>query len=568
VALIAAVVFGLGQPALASVEPRWADFQLAGFADVILTGRVVDLRTGTDPVVNAIYTYVTIDVGRVLKGAVNDAQIVVKQLGGETATRGLRVSGQASFTLGEDVLLFLEVRPRDASLYTVALWQGKWTLARINGILTAVRNEHGSRIRAHWVLDLLDALIQRLAADRNVAAVNAHPADAAAATAQPYTLFDPAFRYNFSPLVDVQSGGQPGLPGGGLSELGAAASKWNQAGSSFVFGAGSLSGPARCYNDELGNSRVTVSFNDPCREIADDGGTLAVGGSYYDPSRGSTVNGVFFHEATEGFIVNNDSAVALSYLQNSNCFADIQLHELGHVLGLDHSSVNDAIMYPTLRSTCTAGARGLAADDVQGLLAIYPPATGGITPPSTAPTNLAVVVNGSKSITVSFDAVTADVRFASSAATSYRLDFATTPTGPVVSSVTTTATTVTIAIPVGLAGTFYVSVTALNSTGPGPSSLRIAFTITGCAPSPAPTGLTGSFVGGTATAMWNASPGATSYIVQAGSAPGLSDYTNVNIGNATTASAGGLPPGFRAYVRVIAMNACGQSAPSGDVLIQ
>jgi hypothetical protein len=568
-AAIAAVLLGVAQPAQASVEPRWADFQLAGFADVILAGRVVDLRAGTDPVVNAIYTYVTVDVSRVLKGAVTGAQVVVKELGGETATRGLRVPGQASFTLGEDVLLFLEVRPRDGTLYTVALWQGKWTVERINGILTAVRHEHGSTIRSQWVLDRLAALIQRLDTGRDVApVVNAHPADAAAAIAQPYKLFDPPFRYHFSPLVDVQSGGQSGLPGGGFAELAAAGAKWNNAGSSFVFREGSLSGPARCYDHELGNGRVTISFNDPCQEIADDGGTLAVGGSYYDPSRGSTVNGVFFHEATEGFVVNNDSAVALSYLRNSNCFADIQLHELGHVLGLDHSSVNDAIMYPTLSSACTAGARDLAADDVQGLLAIYPPPIGGITPPGTAPANLTVVVNGTSSITVSFDPVTSDVRFATSAATSYRLDFATAPTGPVVASLVATTTTVTIPIPPGLVGTFYVSVTGINSTGPGPSSLRVAFTIVGCAAPPAPTGLIGSVIGGTATAMWNPSAGAASYVVQAGSAPGRSDYANVNIGNATSVSAGGLAPGFLAYVRVIAVNACGPSAPSGEVLLQ
>jgi hypothetical protein len=34
-----------------------------------------------------------------------------------------------------------------------------------------------------------------------------------------------------------------------------------------------------------------------------------------------------------------------------------------------------------------------------------------------------------------------------------------------------------------------------------------------------------------------------------------------NVGPNTTVSAGGLPPGFSAWVRVIAVNACGQSPP-------
>lgn len=42
---------------------------------------------------------------------------------------------------------------------------------------------------------------------------------------------------------------------------------------------------------------------------------------------------------------------------------------------------------------------------------------------------------------------------------------------------------------------------------------------------------------------------------------------NQNIGNATQVSAGGLPSGFRAFVRIVAVNACGQSAPTADVLV-
>lgn len=61
---------------------------------------------------------------------------------------------------------------------------------------------------------------------------------------------------------------------------------------------------------------------------------------------------------------------------------DIAVHELGHALGLDHSTAADATMYPTYYY-CSQEMRSLAADDMAGAQALYPvsaPAT------NTAPT--------------------------------------------------------------------------------------------------------------------------------------------------------------------------------------
>ena len=51
-------------------------------------------------------------------------------LGGELGGEGLRVFDQAAFAIGDEVLLFIETRPRDGTLYTSALWQGKWVIAQ------------------------------------------------------------------------------------------------------------------------------------------------------------------------------------------------------------------------------------------------------------------------------------------------------------------------------------------------------------------------------------------------------------------------------------------------------
>ena len=121
------LLWGLAAPtaALADFAPRWSVAELGGFSDVILTGNVVSVVPGTDGS-GSIYTYVTIAVDDVLKGPVvaPPRQVVVKQLGGTIGTLPQVVWGQALFTPGEEVLVFLEVRPRDSTLYTAAHWLG------------------------------------------------------------------------------------------------------------------------------------------------------------------------------------------------------------------------------------------------------------------------------------------------------------------------------------------------------------------------------------------------------------------------------------------------------------
>jgi hypothetical protein len=48
----------------------------------------------------------------------------------------------------------------------------------------------------------------------------------------------------------------------------------------------------------------------------------------------------------------------------------IALHEIGHLLGLAHSSVSGAVMFPTVSANSTH--RALAADDLEGIRRLYP----------------------------------------------------------------------------------------------------------------------------------------------------------------------------------------------------
>ena len=50
---------------------------------------------------------------------------------------------------------------------------------------------------------------------------------------------------------------------------------------------------------------------------------------------------------------------------------DIAAHEFGHALGLGHSTLQPATMYPSV-STCSTALRTLDADDIAGVRALYP----------------------------------------------------------------------------------------------------------------------------------------------------------------------------------------------------
>ena len=547
VLLVAAMVLALAHNSQASNAPKWSDEQLSAFSDAIVMGRVVDLATGWDPAVDTIYTYVTVEVSEVLKGNLSPGRITIKQLGGEVGELGLSIIDQASFRRGEDVLLFLETRPRDRSLYTVALWQGKWNIERAaNGGRMAVRREPGSAAADFRSVDSLRVSANAVAAfGRGAATLNTSPVDSLAATPQEYVLMDIPYRYSFSPAVDVEAAGQPGLAGGGFSEIVASVNRWNGAGSTFTF-AGGTTTSARCTTQILNNRRVTISFMDPCGEISNTGGTLALGGSYYETTGGSTVNGQFFRNAVEGFIVNNDSTTAQNFLRQSGCFADIQLHELGHVLGLGHSSDSNAIMFATINNGCTSGAHGLGVDDIQGLLFIYPSSTP--PPPTSVPnpvTGLTATVSGNN-VTLRWNA--------SAGATSYRV-FATVGGATVFDGNVGNTTVVSATAP---NGTYTVTVFAVNSAGQS-AGASTTFVVGGpVSPPTAPATVT-AILGAnrTVTVSWSAGAGATSYRLLAVLNGAV--VFNSNVGATTSVGPVQVPPG-NYTVTIFSVNAAGESA--------
>jgi Matrixin len=144
---------------------------------------------------------------------------------------------------------------------------------------------------------------------------------------------------------------------------GQARDRWNQAVGTFRFTTGS---GAFC---NLNDGVSTLGFSGQDCSGADLGDLLAITVSRWRSSTGQLL------DADIVFNVNS------SDLRDPDVFRQVAMHELGHVLGLDHSDACGASGQGTLmRRVLVLNEPRLFApqpDDIQGALAIYPPSDSG-----------------------------------------------------------------------------------------------------------------------------------------------------------------------------------------------
>jgi hypothetical protein len=563
--LLAVIILALtiGAPVVsAETGAPFSIQQLSDVSSLIVRGRVVSVSSQWDPAVSGLYTYATIAVDETWKGDFAERQIVVKLLGGRVGDVELWVAGQAVLAVDEEVVLWLEVRPRDRTLYPAGLWQGVWKVRSADAEVSAERSGPSGQIRERTSLDTLRSIAA--GSTTTGESFTAFPSEFLEAAQFNYLPTDPGqppgrwHEADFGTLVSVDYQPPPGGLGGGLAELDAAIALWDSSGMNLQLQRG-VARSARCIGTFEGDGRISVAFNDPCGEISDSGSILGLGGAYMTPVL-RVVGGIPFQKIVQGMVVLNNSPGAYTYLSQRGCFQDSLAHNIGHTIGLGDETGN-VMMSPNPLPGCASGPSGLAADDVNGVRSIYPAGSGGALPG--APSGLSAIVNGS-TVTLNWSAPSsggAITTYVVEAGSARGLsDLATVPTNSTVTSVAFSG------IPFGL---YYVRVRGQNSTGPGAPSNEILLVVG--SPPGAPLGLSATVtVPQIVTLTWSAPPTGdpvSNYVLEAGSAPGLTDLAYAPMPNAQTSAVfGGVPTGTY-YVRVRAQNIAGMSAPSNELQV-
>jgi hypothetical protein len=398
-----AAVLALHTSTAATTFVTMSDEDLAHSSAVIAVGDVQAIATDSDAS-DGISTRVQVAVVDQIKG-VPQRSLTVVFPGGSAGDVRRVVYGAPQFYRGERVLLFLRQRI-DGQLTPNAMAMGKYTVAvspsgavvrrQLSGAgatVLAYDKTSGTLVQSaatdeRPLGEFLDTLRQLVAADPAAPAASAPfvtGADSSARWEDAFTfLGPPAARWTEPDDGDpvayamVPTGDRTlGAPAS-LGAVRSAMTAWSAAGSSLRMvqaGEGTPAPFATC------DGKSTIQFNDPFNEIgapSNCGGILAIGGYCTTSTATSTVKGTTFLRITEGDLTVNDGFDGCRYWTAPN-LAEVLTHELGHTIGLGHSSENSKEPNTTLKDATMFylahfDGRGAAlrSDDLAGLRALYP----------------------------------------------------------------------------------------------------------------------------------------------------------------------------------------------------
>jgi hypothetical protein len=302
--------------------------------------------------------------------------------------------------VGERVLLFL-VRNRRGALEPLFLSMGKFTILKgTDGADVAVRALGDARTLAvqrgslqqvsavsAYTLDslrhVLEALAHGVAASGLPLGVRAAPPRQ---VQQDFTFAGPPLTRWFlandaAPLTYwTSTNGDAGLGlSASITAVEAALGAWADVACAHL----SLMSVGRAAPAPFGtcDGQSQITFNDPFAEIPDPvncTGVLAVGGVCGDKGGPVEFHGTLFHQIAEGDVVVNAGFAGCPFWTLDN-LAELLTHEVGHTLGLAHSSndpsepdrsLRDATMYYAAHFDGRGAT--LASDDVAALCTLYP----------------------------------------------------------------------------------------------------------------------------------------------------------------------------------------------------
>lgn len=370
------------------------DQQLLETSAVVVTGTVTVIESAEGPE-GGIQTYIHIQPDRIIKGSIGNDPLVIREPGGTVGEMQSWVYGAPEFQVGERALVFL-VRNPDGTLQTNSLAMGKFTLdVDANGHTIATRDfGYGTALlspgttpalvapqaRSERFAPLLNRL-RKLAQGQPGLAVDVPiltPPELSTATTEfrerfaflgspPARWFEPDSGASVNYLIDSTGDLTLGFASS-QATIDAALAAWtNVPSATIILGDAGTTAPGP-YN-QCNITRIV--FNDPFNDLSHTGcaGTLAMGG--YCSIAGSTtqVNGTTFKQIVSARITFNSGLGGCSYWTECGV-AEVATHELGHTIGLGHSSDPSATMYGSAHFDGRCA--GLASDDIAGVSFIYP----------------------------------------------------------------------------------------------------------------------------------------------------------------------------------------------------
>lgn len=401
--VFALLAFAFARPTQATTAIMLSDDELIVHSRLIISGRVISVISHSDGS-GAVWTYVEVRTDRVLKGALHERTIVLKQLGGAAGESGVRVVGQAEFMPRERVLLYLNTGA-DGSLHSAHAFIGKFSVVEdaagdefVERSMNANDIEFLSRTSPGEVTNRApyDAYVAKIQRTLRREATRVAEADAARSGELLVTVprefsrgnrqaggFTAEFVFLGGPVrwMEVDSG-QPvryfvnptasPVAAGASAEIARATSAWtNQSGASIQLQVAGQTANCGIVFDNIN----TISFGDCLNQLDQPIGCAGIVAltaiSWIRETK--LVGGTTFNRLLESDTVFNDGMNC--FLANSANLAEVACHELGHSIGIGHSTDPAALMW----GTAHGGGRDatLGADDRDGVLAIYPASTGG-----------------------------------------------------------------------------------------------------------------------------------------------------------------------------------------------
>ncbi len=432
--VVALVVAMFGAPAaLAALSVYMPHEAIADRAVLIVEGTVLKIAAGYDPEARTVATYITLDVQEVHRGPSRLERLVIREPGGTVADLSNVLDAVPVYTPGEHVVAFLEPAA-DGALRTTGMFFGKYTLSDDRrsalrdldgrGLIVGRPSSAPEMVPTSDLLALAAGSRQppdlRFRRFRRTAAIpqpwSATPPemtrvlmDPAPVSSEPEGFIDTTAQISvldtvlarpetpaFTPLspgtparwyqvdngaaltIDVEPDGNPMADdAAAVAEMERAMAAWTSVPESRIalqlgngnadFTGSHFMSPADTY---YSGTRI-ILFDDPYNDISDPincSGVLAIGGYWRSGATGDPVNGVTYSPALSMYVIfNNDFQC---FLGDPDNLAEVATHELGHAIGLGHSTVPDAIM----RSSAYGWERGprLGDDDMDAVHCIYP----------------------------------------------------------------------------------------------------------------------------------------------------------------------------------------------------